>query len=139
MWQEYACPKRELVERYVSGKCSDNEQQEAETHITSCDSCRQWVDSTRTNLTAIESANDEDLASTGDGADDKTLTVGYPTGDECPTRTASQDTVTSYEQHAPCPPSGAMIEGYEITEELPRGGQAVVYKAIHTATKRCRA
>jgi serine/threonine protein kinase len=28
----------------------------------------------------------------------------------------------------------SMIEGYKIAEELPRGGQAVVYKAIHTAT-----
>jgi serine/threonine protein kinase len=28
-----------------------------------------------------------------------------------------------------------MIDGYTITEALPRGGQAVVYKAIHTATK----
>jgi len=43
--------------------------------------------------------------------------------------------VTPYLQPELAPPPQSLIEGYQIIEELPRGGQAVVYKAIHTATK----
>ncbi len=103
-----------MLERYVAGDCSDQECQQVEKHLTWCEGCRQQVESTRAN------------------------TMGFPNNgipDECPTRTVSQATVTSYPQPELAPSPQSLIEGYQIIEELPRGGQAVVYKAIHTATK----
>ena len=65
------------------------------------------------------------------GRTDRTL----PLDDKSPAESASQ--LTTF-------PSGgqnfakvleSMISGYEVLEEMPRGGQAAVYKAIHTATR----
>jgi predicted anti-sigma-YlaC factor YlaD len=45
------CPNQELVERYVKGDCSADEQLKVETHLTECQGCRQQVESTRSNMT----------------------------------------------------------------------------------------
>jgi len=55
--------------------------------------------------------------------------------DDLPTRAASEAAPTSHGKQGPVISSESMFEGYRIIEELPRGGQAIVYKAIHLATK----
>jgi serine/threonine protein kinase len=51
------------------------------------------------------------------------------------TEAISQTTAVPFAKHDFAACLESMIEGYKIVEEMPRGGQAVVYKAIHTATK----
>lgn len=126
------CLSQELVERYVSGKCSGDEMQAVEAHLTRCENCQQRIESARSNMTASERV---DLVTT-----DKNATHGVPKGihtgqDEYPTEPISQTKVSGYGKDDFAKFVESIIEGYEIIEELPRGGQAIVYKAIHTATK----
>jgi len=126
------CLTEELAERYAAGECSADERQVIEAHLAECKSCRQQADSTRSNARGP--------ATSGRAKSNRGLTRGpvektRVLPDELPTKSLAEPT---------SPPSGqqdfaksleSMIEGYEIVEEMPRGGQAVVYKAVHTATK----
>lgn len=64
--------------------------------------------------------------------DDKTVAIDE---DDRPTVQLSGATVAPSGQPDFAKSLESMIEGYKITDALPRGGQAVVYKAVHTATK----
>jgi len=106
------CPSQALVDRYIAGTCSADEQQTVETHLTMCETCRHRVESARSDMKDSEQApiNQDD----------------YPT-----------ESITQFPSTKDSFPKilESLIEGYQIIEELPRGGQAAVYKAIHTATK----
>ncbi|MBN2272275.1 MAG: protein kinase [Sedimentisphaerales bacterium] len=121
-----ACPTKELVERYLTGGCSQNERQVFEKHLTQCDDCRATVEVTRSTMGQSSRHDSETLA------DEKTLAIAE---DERPTETLSQATVVSPGRPDFAKSLESMIEGYQIVETLPQGGQAVVYKAVHTATK----
>jgi serine/threonine protein kinase len=56
--------------------------------------------------------------------------------DEHLTKSMSTESAFPHSTRAFAGPLETMIEGYEILEGLPLGGQAVVYKAIQKATKR---
>lgn len=127
-----ACPNQKLVECYVAGDCSDNERREVEKHLSWCEDCQQRVESTRTNMTGIEQP---DSANAKKSIADEMVDVAYPNGDECPTKTVSQDGAAPFTQSDFAKSLESMIEGYQIIKMLPQGGQAVVYKAVHTATK----
>ena len=125
------CPNQKLVERYVKGDCSTNEQLTVETHLGECEGCRQQVESTRSNMTGSVQA--DSVSADKDSADSVPEENPVEQGN-CPTKSMSDELTLPYGADALTASMESMIEGYKIVEELPRGGQAVVYKAIHTAT-----
>ncbi len=130
------CLSQKLTGRYISGGCSEDELRAIETHLTQCESCRQQVESARSKIAA---SNQSDLTKTDDktvayGAGDKTRT--YVKEDEYATKLISQVPSSPHTSRTSATPLESMIEGYEIKDQLPLGGQAVVYKATQKATKR---
>jgi serine/threonine protein kinase len=126
------CPAKELVERYLIGGCSNSERQDVEEHLDRCDGCRELVESTRSNMLggAQPGSGRGEYKFGGDGEETEVIRE-----DERPTETTPEATVVPDAQRSFTKSIESMIGGYTITEALPRGGQAVVYKAIHTATK----
>jgi len=122
------CLSQELVERYTAGDCSVNEQQDVEAHLAECKNCRQQIESSRSNISTPHKSNPAKVYT---NSTDKTQVLG----DEYPTKSISKETALPHGKQDFAKSLESMIEGYEILEEMPRGGQAVVYKAIHTATK----
>ncbi len=123
------CPNQELVERYVKGDCSADDKRAVETHLTECRLCWELVESTHSNMTA--SAESDLAGADKDPADSVTKDA---TTEQSPTKSMSDELTLPYGTDALTASMESLIEGYKIVEELPRGGQAVVYKAIHTAT-----
>ena len=126
------CPAKELVERYLMGGCSSSERQDVEEHLERCGDCRELVESTRSNMLggAQPGSGRGEYKFGGDGEETEAIRE-----DERPTETMPDATVVPDAQRSFTKSIESMIDGYTITEALPRGGQAVVYKAIHTATK----
>jgi serine/threonine protein kinase len=116
------CPSQALVDRYIAGTCSADEQQTVETHLTMCGTCRHRVESTRSDM----------LGCAGLRPSEKDSEQAPINQDDYPT-----ESITQFPSTKDAFPKilESLIEGYQIIEELPRGGQAAVYKAIHTATK----
>ena len=109
------CPNLQLIERYITGMCSPDERQGIELHLTQCETCRKQVTSAHSNIKSAEKAPASE--------------------DDRPTESIAHAAASPYARAAFPKSVESLIEGYQIVEELPRGGQAAVYKAIHIATK----
>jgi serine/threonine protein kinase len=103
------CLSQELLESYVAGDCSPDQTRAIETHISRCADCRQRTDAAR-KIPASQS--------------------------DFPTVSITDTSATVYASRGIDPDLVSAIEGYELLERLPAGGQAVVYKAYQKATKR---
>lgn len=103
------CLTQELLESYVAGNCSQDQTRAVEEHLSRCESCRRRTDSVR--QTHASQSNQ-------------------------PTVSITDASVTAYASRGIDPALASTIEGYELLERLPAGGQAVVYKAYQKATKR---
>jgi hypothetical protein len=127
-----SCLTQELVERYTAGECLADERLAIETHLAECDSCRQQLDSSMSNASQTSKSNPADDTKAAVKAPvEKTVVLK----DDLPTRAIPPEEISEVEKPDFAKSLESMIEGYEIVEEMPRGGQAAVYKAIHTATK----
>jgi len=116
------CPSHETVERYAGQLCSTGETRSIEAHVAGCERCRKRVEAARSGG-AEDAIPRETQTQVGTDRAGPTLAMpGLPDGQSSDVR---------------APPAGpeVMFEGYQILEELPQGGQAVVYKAIHKATR----
>lgn len=126
------CLTQELVDRYQSGDCLAKEKHAIETHLAECESCRQQIESSVSNNGDLDRPEPVDVYKAATGASiEKTAVLQ----DDLPTRAIPHETMSPSEEPEFAASLKSMIEGYEIVEEMPRGGQAVVYKAVHTATK----
>jgi len=128
-----ACLSTELVNRYTAGNCTPDERREVEAHLAECETCRHKVESARASrevpggsaaVTGQETVSIEDTS--------KENRAGR---DESPTMSMQGMPNFQPDTHIPTKSVDSAFESYQILEELPPGGQAVVYKAIHAPTK----
>ena len=127
-----ACLTQELVKRYTDGDCIAEERQAIETHLAECESCQQQIESARSKIAEPDKSDSAGVYKAAAKAPvEKTCVLQ----DDFPTRTIPPEAALQSDKPDFAKSLESMIEGYEIVEEMPRGGQAAVYKAIHTATK----
>jgi len=119
------CPSEELTSRYISGDCTPDECQRIEKHLTECESCRQRIEFLQAKAVG------------SDQFDREKATTEMPIVEaQHPTESMPGVSMMSDGPHDFISPLKPTIEGYTILENMPRGGQAVVYKAFQKATKR---
>ena len=121
------CLSQETIGCYVRQTCSQDEAGAVEAHIAGCEQCRQRVEAMRSGQPdGIDDSGGREVV-------DPRVTQPLPAfdPDAMATLAMSQPSDKYARQAGP----QALFEGYQILEELPQGGQAVVYKAVHKATR----
>ncbi|MFQ5507390.1 MAG: protein kinase, partial [Planctomycetota bacterium] len=120
------CLTESDLHRYHAHELDEGEAERVRRHLGACEECaRRDADlvarhEARINQLRGMRPRETDVPSSEPPDQDERITVG--SSDDLDARTT--------------PAAGPAIEGYEITREIHRGGQGIVYQAIQRSTKR---
>ena len=84
-----ACLTQELVERYTTGDCLAEERLVIETHLAECESCRQQIESSKSNVgEPYKPASADNYKTVTDASIEKTAVLQ----DDLPTKAIPDET-----------------------------------------------
>ncbi len=126
------CLSPELVNCYAAGNCTPDERDMIAEHIGRCQKCREQIESAQLNTPGCE----QTTSAPGETTTINTTSLQGHDEQDYPTETMPQASMSSSTFRRINSSLTSGIKGYKILEQLPVGGQAVVYKAIQEATKR---
>ena len=124
------CVSAKCLDRYVHGLLSESRYRRVEAHLSECHTCRRAMETLRAHRSAGPAP-----APAGEPPGDATGKPVSPENRGGGIGPLPHVSTESFSSQTSDPVPVVMFDDYQIIHELPQGGQAVVYKAIHIPTK----
>jgi serine/threonine protein kinase len=128
-----ACLSQDLVERYVGGNCSGQEERIVETHSTQCEECRRRIESERSDTPAQE---EPDSVKPNVHARVTATVESAVCRDDNPTKSMTEDSTDRLVQRAFGEGVDTAFEGYKVLGQIGEGGAGTVWRALQLSTQR---